>query len=113
MKIEPPQILLEIVGRFDARPDVFDLGEVMGETDNAIKEMKYADDAERKSVWAEWAPWEGSVRQVAHFAKEGLPRKVYPADEAEPGGRSLISGAAHAAAELWSCSKSVTFPQSS
>lgn len=73
MKIEPPQILLEIVGRFDARPDVFDLGELMGETDNAIRDMKYADDAERKSVWAEWAPWEFST----HDTDDGGPWKTY------------------------------------
>ncbi|CAN5674551.1 DUF4209 domain-containing protein [soil metagenome] len=73
MTIEPPQVLLEVVARFDSRADIFDLGEVMGETDNAIKEMKYADDVERRSVWAEWAPWEFST----HDTEDGGPWKTY------------------------------------
>lgn len=73
VNIAPPQVLLDIVARFDARSDTFDCGAVMAETDKAIKDMEYANDDVRKSVWAEWAPWEFST----HDTSDGGPWQTY------------------------------------
>lgn len=73
MPVEPPLLLLEIVARFDRRADIIDLGEVMQETDNAIKGLTFENDAEWTSVWAEWAPWEFST----HETEDGGPWKTY------------------------------------
>ena len=45
----------------------------MAETDNATKDMEYANDDARKSVWAEWAPWEFST----HDTSDGGPWQTF------------------------------------
>jgi len=73
VEIDPLQVLLKIVGRFDDRTDSFALRKVMGKINNVIKGMKYANDEERKYVWAECAPWEFST----HDTDDGGPWTTY------------------------------------
>lgn len=45
----------------------------MVETDKAIKDMEYANEDVRKSLWAEWAPWQFST----HDTSDGGPWRTY------------------------------------
>ena len=73
MEVRPPKVLLDILGRFDVRTDLFDTGDVTRDLAKATKEMNCEDVAERKSVWAESAPWEFDTHRTA----DGGPWKTY------------------------------------
>jgi hypothetical protein len=73
MKVEPPQVLLDAIARFDARADIFDCGKVMIDANTAIDGLEHPNDDARKSAWAECAPWEFRT----HSTDDGGPWNTY------------------------------------
>jgi len=73
VNVNPPASLLAVIDGFDARADIFDCGAIMVEASKAIEGIDYGEDDNRKSIWAEWAPWEFST----HETDDGGPWKTY------------------------------------
>jgi hypothetical protein len=73
VNIAPPAELLAALRGFDTRTDIFDCSAIMVEMNKVIEGNAYGDDQHRRSIWAEWAPWEFSWRHTG----DGGPWKTY------------------------------------